>query len=113
MIGTGAFGVVHRAYDPILKRPVAIKRPRPGAIETPEAIERFFREARAIAALQHPNIVVADDVGQADGEVYLVSNLIEGRNLADEMAEGRLGSAGRPNGSPPWPTRWSTPTRAA
>ncbi len=91
MIGTGAFGVVHRAYDPILKRPVAIKRPRPGAIETPEAIERFFREARAIAALQHPNIVVAHDVGQADGEVYLVSNLIEGRNLADEMAEGRPG----------------------
>jgi WD40 repeat protein len=91
VVGRGAFGVVHRAYDTMLRRTVALKRPRPGAVETPEAVERFLREARAVAALRHPNIVAVHDAGQADGRVYLVGELIEGRNLADELAARRPG----------------------
>ncbi len=91
VIGRGAFGVVHRAYDATLRRTVALKRARPGAVETPEAVERFLREARAAAGLRHPGIVPIHDAGQADGEVYLVSDLIEGRNLADELAVRRPG----------------------
>ena len=114
VIGRGAFGVVHRAYDTTLRRTVALKRPRPGTVETPEAVERFLREARAAAGLRHPNIVPIHDVGQIDGELYLVSDLIEGRNLADELAA-------RPPGLPPVgrvgrrPGRCagSTPTRSA
>ncbi len=91
VIGRGAFGVVHRAYDTTLRRAVALKRPRPGAVETPEAVERFLREARAVAGLRHHGIVAVHDAGQDDGELYLVSDLIEGRNLAEEMAERRPG----------------------
>jgi eukaryotic-like serine/threonine-protein kinase len=86
VIGRGAFGVVHRAYDTTLRRAVALKRPRPGAVERPAAVERFLREARAVAGLRHPGIVAVHDAGQADGELYLVSDLIEGRNLAEELA---------------------------
>ena len=86
IIGRGAFGVVHRAWDTRSGATVALKRPRPGAVETAEAVERFLREARAAAGLRHPSIVPIHDAGQADGEVFLVSDLIEGRNLADELA---------------------------
>ena len=91
IIGRGAFGVVHRAWDTLLRRTVALKRPRPGARRDAEAVERFLREARAAAGLRHPHIVPVHDAGQVDGELYLVSDLIEGRNLADELAARRPG----------------------
>ncbi len=86
VVGQGAFGVVHRAWDTELKRLVALKRPRPGALAAKGALERFLREARSAAALRHPHIVAVHDVGQIDGEPYLVSAWIEGRNLADELS---------------------------
>ncbi len=89
MIGEGAFGVVYRAWDTTLKRAVALKRPRPGAIAGREAVERFLREARNAAALRHPHIVPVHDAGQVDGVAYLVSHLVEGRNLAEELAARR------------------------
>ena len=89
MIGEGAFGVVYRAWDTTLNRAVALKRPRPGAIAGREAIERFLREARSAAALRHPHIVPVHDAGQIDGVAYLVSDLVVGRNLADEIANQR------------------------
>jgi tetratricopeptide (TPR) repeat protein len=89
VIGGGAFGVVSRAWDTTLHRAVALKRPRPGAMGTPAAIERFLREARNASALRHPHIVPVYDAGQVDGEPYLVAALVEGRNLADELAAGR------------------------
>jgi serine/threonine protein kinase len=88
-IGQSAFGIVHRAWDTTLKRSVALKRPRAGVLDAPGAIERFLREARNAAALRHPHIVPVHDAGQAEGELYLVSDLVEGRNLADELAAGR------------------------
>ncbi len=86
VIGQGAFGVVHRAWDTTLHRAIALKRPRHGTLESEEAVERFLREARSVAGLRHPHIVPVFDAGRLEGEPFLVSALVEGRNLADELA---------------------------
>ncbi len=91
VIGQGAFGVVYRAWDTTLNRTVALKRPRSGALDGPRAVDRFLREARSAGVLRHPHIVPVYDAGQIDGQPYLVSALVEGRNLADELAAGRPG----------------------
>ena len=91
VIGRGAFGVVYRAWDTMLNRAVALKRPLAGVLEAPGAVERFLREAQSAANLRHPHIVPVFDSGQVDGEPYLVSALVEGRNLADEIADRRPG----------------------
>ena len=91
VIGQGAFGVVHRARDTMLNREVALKRPRPGTMETAEAVGRFLHEARSAAFLRHPHIVPVHDAGQAEGELYLVAALVEGRNLAEELTVRRPG----------------------
>ena len=71
VIGQGACGVVYRAWDTVLTRPGRPQvRPRAGDRETPEAIERFVREARSTAALRHPHIVPIYDAGQFDGQSY-------------------------------------------
>jgi eukaryotic-like serine/threonine-protein kinase len=86
VVGQGAFGVVHKAWDTELLRTVALKRPRPGTFSAKGALARFLREAQSAAALRHPHIVAVHDVGQIDGGPYLVSAWIEGRNLADELS---------------------------
>jgi tRNA A-37 threonylcarbamoyl transferase component Bud32 len=91
MLGRGAFGLVYRAWDTTLNRDVALKRPRAGVLDAPGSVERFLREARSAAALRHPHIVAVLDVGEVDGEPYLVSALVEGRNLAEELADRRPG----------------------
>jgi WD40 repeat protein/tRNA A-37 threonylcarbamoyl transferase component Bud32 len=90
VIGQGAFGVVYRAWDTELLRTVALKRPRAGALEAAGAIDRFLREARSAGGLRHPHIVSVHDVGQVDGEPFLVSALVEGRDLAQELAVRRV-----------------------
>ncbi len=75
--------------DTALGRTVALKRPRPGVLEAAGAVERFLRQAQSAAGLRHPHIVAVYDVGQFNGEPYLVSNLIEGKNLADHVSERR------------------------
>ena len=91
MIGQGCFGVVYRAYDTMLNRPVALKRPRPWVLEAPGAGDRFLREARSAGALRHPHIVPVYDAGLSGGQQYLVTALVDGRNLADELSAGRPG----------------------
>ena len=88
VIGQGAFGVVFRAWDTTLHRAVAVKRPRAGVLDAPGAIERFLREARSASSLRHANIVAVHDMKTWDGEPYLVTALVEGRSLADELALG-------------------------
>jgi WD40 repeat protein/tRNA A-37 threonylcarbamoyl transferase component Bud32 len=89
VVGRGAFGVVYRACDTELGRLVAVKIPRLGQLTAPDEIDRFLREARNAAQLRHPGIVAVHDAGQADGTCFLVSEFVEGRTLADLLAERR------------------------
>jgi serine/threonine protein kinase len=79
-LGDGGFGEVFRAYDPRLDRDVAVKvlkQPNPGE----RVMERFFREARAVARLDHPNIVPVYDSGFDDGRCWVAYQLVGGRPL--------------------------------
>jgi Tol biopolymer transport system component len=90
LLGAGGMGEVYRAFDPNLKRDVAIKILPETFAEDPERVARFRREAQLLAALNHPNIAVIHDVQQDGGTLYLVLELIEGVSLADRLAHGPL-----------------------
>ncbi len=87
-IGRGGFGIVVRARDPQLDRDVAIKIPRFEAALSPESRLRFEREAKAAAALNHPGIVSVFEFGSEQGIAFIVSELIDGENLATCLARG-------------------------
>jgi eukaryotic-like serine/threonine-protein kinase len=80
-VGAGGMGEVYRATDQRLERVVAIKTLAPSTTAGPDAIRRFEQEARAAAALNHPNILAVYDVGTLDGVPYIVSELLEGQTL--------------------------------
>jgi hypothetical protein len=80
-LGSGGFGVVFLAFDPVLERKVALKVPRLEALLSPELRERFLREARAAAGLDHPNLVRVHEAGEADGLAYIVSAYCPGSTL--------------------------------
>ena len=85
VLGTGGMGEVYRARDPRLAREVAVKTlPLHLACE-PEAVARFEREARAVAALSHPNILAIYDVGTHEGASYAVTELLEGETLRSRL----------------------------
>jgi len=90
LIGEGGMGVVYRARDPRLGREVAIKVLQGGAVENPERLARFEREAQAASALNHPNILTIHDVGSQDGGPYLVTELLEGESLRELLDRGPL-----------------------
>jgi serine/threonine protein kinase/tetratricopeptide (TPR) repeat protein len=90
-IGRGGMGVVYRATDIELHRDVAIKI-LPERVSAPDARERFLREARAAAALNHPNIVSIYDVGEEFGVPFFVMELVEGRSLGQELTFSAQGS---------------------
>ena len=81
-LGSGGMGAVFRAYDTVLDRAVALKvlHPERGA-DDGQRMRRVVREARAAAALVHPNAVTVFDVGEADGEVFIAMELLEGEDL--------------------------------
>src|SRR5436190_22245289 len=87
LLGAGGFGEVCKARDTRLDRIVAIKI-LPSA--DPELRARFEREAKAIAALQHPHICTLYDVGHQDGTDYLVMEHLDGETLADRLTRGPL-----------------------
>ena len=89
-LGAGGMGEVYRARDPKLKREVAIKvLPRSLAAD-PDALARFEREALAVAALSHPNILAIYDFGTHDGVTYAVMELLEGETLRGKLAAGPI-----------------------
>ncbi|HEX7941313.1 MAG TPA: serine/threonine-protein kinase, partial [Gemmatimonadaceae bacterium] len=82
LIGEGAMGVVYRALDPVLTRPVAIKVMTDALAHEPEQRDRFLREAQTAGSLQHPNIVTIYDCGEVDGHPFIAMEYIEGADLA-------------------------------
>ncbi len=89
-IGAGAMGEVFRARDERLGRDVAVKVIRPTSSSNADHLRRFELEARAAAALNHPNIVVIYDVGLDDDSPYIVCELLEGKTLRKRLWEGAL-----------------------
>ncbi|MBI3932905.1 MAG: serine/threonine protein kinase [Acidobacteria bacterium] len=78
-------GTVYRARDPVLDRQVALKTVKPGLLSKRETFQRFEREARAAARLQHANIVTIYELGEMAGTLYIAMELLEGMDLAQAM----------------------------
>jgi WD40 repeat protein len=89
-LGAGAFGAVYLAFDPQLQREVAIKVPQRAVLGSPQRVERFLREARSAAKLQHPNIVPVFDAGQAGKQYYIASAFVKGRPLSELIDDGGI-----------------------
>jgi eukaryotic-like serine/threonine-protein kinase len=89
-IGAGGMGEVYRAKDTRLNRTVAIKALPPHLADRPELRERFEREARTIASLNHPHICTLYDIGHQDGMDFLVMEYLEGETLAQRLMKGPL-----------------------
>jgi serine/threonine protein kinase len=89
-IGRGGMATVYRAYDPRIKRDVAIKVLPREFLHDPTFKARFGREARTIASLEHPAIVPVYDFGEEDGQPFLVMRLMHGGSLADRIKTGAL-----------------------
>src|SRR5947208_5272001 len=87
-IGAGGMGEVYRARDPRLGRDVAIKVLPEHLSEDPQALARFEREARAVAALSHPNILAIFDVGSEQGVSYAVTEFLQGETLRARLLPG-------------------------
>ena len=92
-IGEGGMGTVYRARDPRLRREVAIKVLSPAVAAQPDLVARFEREARAVAALSHRNVVVIHDVGYEADTHFLVMELLDGQSLREATARGRMPAA--------------------
>src|ERR671923_1412561 len=90
-IGSGGMSTVYRAYDPTLERWVAIKLMHRDISTDPDQLERFRREARAVAQLNHPHVVTVIDAGEDEGAPYIVFEYVEGETLKDRIRRnGRL-----------------------
>jgi len=89
-LGAGGMGEVYRARDSRLGRDVAIKVLPEVLARDAERLRRFETEARAVAALNHPNILSIHDIGTYNGAPYLVSECLEGRSLRQELEGGAL-----------------------
>jgi serine/threonine protein kinase len=94
-IGAGGMGEVYRARDPRLQRDVAVKILPEAFAGDPERLARFEREARALAALNHPNIATIHGLESCEGRQALVLELLDGETLASRLARARC--------------RWPTP----
>ncbi|HBA85966.1 MAG TPA: hypothetical protein DCZ95_17925 [Verrucomicrobia bacterium] len=81
LFGQGGMGAVFRGFDSSLKRHVAIKVMKKEFSENPQFVEQFLREARALAALNHPNVVQIYNYGEAKGQHYIVMELVDGGRL--------------------------------
>jgi len=86
-LGAGGMGVVYRARDSRLGREVAVKVLAGNLLRSVEAVQRFELEARAASALDHPNVLTIYDVGTHEGAPYLVSELLSGATLRDDLRE--------------------------
>ncbi len=88
-LGRGGLGVVLLANDPVLKRKVALKIPRPEALLTPDLRQRFAREGQAAARLTHPNLVAVYEVGDVGPVAFIAAAYCNGPNLAEWLANSK------------------------
>jgi eukaryotic-like serine/threonine-protein kinase len=93
LLGAGGMGRVYRAHDTKLRRDVAVKVLPRELADDPERRERLLQEARAAASLNHPNICTVHDVGEAEGQVYIAMELVEGQALSARLHERPLAPA--------------------
>lgn len=89
-IGEGGMGIVYKAEDTKLKRTVALKFLPTALTQDREAKQRFIQEAQAAAALNHPHICTIYEVGNADGQIYISMEYIEGQTLKEKLASSPL-----------------------
>jgi serine/threonine protein kinase len=89
-LGIGGMATVYRAYDPLFEREVALKVLKRELLEDPELRERFERETKIIARLEHAAIVPVYDVGHDNGQLFYVMRYMSGGSLSDLINEGRL-----------------------
>ncbi len=87
LIAEGGFAQVWRAYDLELHRNVAVQLPKPSRLDSTDA---FLAEARRVARLKHPGIVSVHDVGRDNGNVFIVSEFVEGGNLGEQIKRSPL-----------------------
>src|SRR6195256_1950579 len=89
-LGAGGMGEVYRARDKKLDRDVAVKVLPQSVAADPDTLARFEREAKAVAALSHPNILAIHDFGSQDGVAYAVTELLEGETLRGRIDSGPI-----------------------
>jgi serine/threonine-protein kinase len=89
VLGSGGMGAVYKAFDPTLRRTVALKTVRPD-INRQDYLDRLYREAQACARLKHPNVVTVYEAGEVDGLVYMVMEYLEGQDLAKTIQQSGL-----------------------
>ncbi|MCK4414224.1 MAG: protein kinase [Candidatus Eisenbacteria sp.] len=92
-LGAGGLGVVYKAEDTKLQRIVALKFLRPEVLGNEEHRARFLREARAAAALDHPNICTVYEIGEVDGDVFIAMAFIDGVGLDEKIKSGEVPTA--------------------
>src|ERR1044071_9549001 len=86
-IGAGGMGEVYLAHDTKLDRKVAIKFLHEELSRDPDKLKRFIQEAKAASALNHPNILTVYQIGEADGKIYIATELIDGKTLREQLSQ--------------------------
>jgi len=90
LLGEGGMGIVYKAHDTILNRPVALKVLSSELTQDPDRVARFQQEARAASALNHPNILTIHELGHATFGNYIITEYVEGSTLRELLAAGKL-----------------------
>jgi serine/threonine protein kinase len=90
LLGQGGMGVVYKALDVRLQRPVALKMLTPNLVSNPDRRTRFLREAQSAAGLSHPAIAQVYDIDEADGSIFIAMEYVDGKTVSRLIADGEL-----------------------